>query len=146
VLSEHQSALTSQGLQLLGTEGECWADHKNRNLFFVTQSAGFEHYNPNFFKTYNDWDHPDQPEHVGYGYDSIMQGINDIRDIIAATAGMAPEQALAKRREMIAALEPLRPLPAQALIGTAINEAVRLSIANGNRYVGFGEDCAPHVL
>jgi predicted dehydrogenase len=146
VLSEHQSALTSQGLQLLGTEGEHWADHKNRNLFFVTQSAGFEHYNPNFFKTYNDWDHPDQPEHVGYGYDSIMQGINDIRDIIAATAGMAPEQALAKRREMIAALEPLRPLPAQALIGTAINEAVRLSIANGNRCVGFGEDCAPHVL
>jgi D-galacturonate reductase len=146
ICSEHQSALTNQGLQLLGTEGEYWADHKNRNLLFVTQSGGFEHYNPNFFKTYNDWNDPEQPEYVGYGYDSIMQGVNDIRDIVAATKGLRAAQALEKRREMIAALEPVRPLPGQAIIGTAINEAVRLSIANRNGYVGFKEDWTPYVV
>ncbi|UCH35745.1 MAG: Gfo/Idh/MocA family oxidoreductase, partial [Armatimonadota bacterium] len=104
VCSEHQSALTNQGLNLLGTEGEYWADHKNRNLLFVTQSGGFEHYNPNFFKTYDDWNSPDQPEYVGYGYDSIMQGVNDIRAIAAATRGLPADDALAKRRDMIAAL------------------------------------------
>ncbi len=146
VLSEHQSALTSQGLQLLGTEGEYWADHKNRNLLFVTQSGGFEHYNPNFFKAYDDWNEPGQVEYVGYGYDSLVQGLDDIRDIIAAAAGLAPEKALDKRRDMIAALDPVRPLPAQALIGTAIAEAVRLSIAHGGAWVGFGEDWTPRVL
>jgi len=145
VLSEHQSALTSQGLQLLGTEGEYWADHKNRNLLFVTQSGGFEHYNPNFFKTYDDWNDPGRVEYVGYGYDSLVQGLDDIREIISATAGLAPAAALDKRREMIAALEPLRPLPSQALIGTAIGEAVRLSIAHGSAWVGFGDDCTPRA-
>ena len=146
VCSEHQSALTNQGLQLLGTEGEYWADHKNRNVVFVTQAGGFEHYNPSFFKTYDDWSDPDQPDYVGYGYDSIVQGLSDIRDIVAATRDMAAEDALAKRRQIVERLEPLRPLPKQALIGTAINEAVRLSIANGNQYVGFKDDWSPHVL
>ncbi|UCH33349.1 MAG: hypothetical protein JSV65_12285, partial [Armatimonadota bacterium] len=89
---------------------------------------------------------PDQPEYVGYGYDSIMQGVNDIRAIAAATRGLPADDALAKRRDMIAALESLRPLPAQALIGTAVNEAVRLSIANNNRYVGFQDDFSPYLL
>src|SRR5262245_44389907 len=39
VCSEHNSALTNQGLQLLGTEGEYWADHKARNCHFVTQKS-----------------------------------------------------------------------------------------------------------
>ena len=146
VCSEHQSALTNQGLQLLGTEGEYWADHKNRNLLFVTQRHGFEHYNPNFFKAYDDWDDPGAPEYLGYGYDSIVQGLDDIRNLLAATRDLPAGQALSRRRELIAALESRRPLPSQALIGTAINEAVRLSIANGNRHVGFEEDYTPHVL
>ncbi|MGB9598054.1 MAG: Gfo/Idh/MocA family protein, partial [Candidatus Poribacteria bacterium] len=56
VCSEYNSALTNQGLQLSGTEGEYWADHKDRNLHFVTQKKGYEDFNPNFFKGYNDWD------------------------------------------------------------------------------------------
>ena len=146
VLAEGQTALTSQGLQLTGTQGEYWADHKNRNLFFCTQQAGFEHYNPNFFKTYDDWDRPGAVEYVGYGYDSIVQGLDDIRRIETATAGLDQGAALEARRRLLAELEPLRPLPNQALVGTAINEAVRLSIANASAWVGFDDEFSPHLI
>jgi len=140
VCSEHQSALTNQGLCLMGTQGEYWSDHKDRHTYFCTQEGGFEHFNPNFFKGYNDWNEPDKIEWVGYGYDSIKQPLDDIRAILTATAGLDTKTALAKRQTMIAALEPHRPLPDQALIGTAVNEAVRLSIANDSAYVRFGPD------
>lgn len=146
VCSEFNSALTNQGLQLSGTEGEYWADHKDRNLHFVTQAHGYEDFNPNFFKGYNDWDDPDEVEWVGYGYDSIKQGLDDVRNIVYQTLSLTPEQALAKRKEIIAKLEKTRALPNQALIGTAINEAVRLSIANNNCFVGFDEQLYPFVI
>lgn len=140
VCSEHQTALTNQGLCLMGTEGEYWSDHKDRNTYFCTQAGKFEHFNPNFFKGHCDWNDPGKVEWVGYGYDSIKQPLDDVRGIHAATAGMDEAAALAKRKEMIAALEPVRPLPDQALIGTAINEAVRMSFENESAYVHFGED------
>jgi len=143
VCSEHQTALTNQGLQLSGTEGEYWADHKNRNLYFCTQKRGFEHFNPNFFKTYDDWDDDRQVQHIGYGYDSIVQGLNDIRAIEQATLGMSPAKALVKRKAMIAAWESHRALPSQALIGTAVNEAVRLSVESGSRFVTFDKQMRP---
>jgi predicted dehydrogenase len=140
VCSEHQSALTNQGLCLMGTQGEYWSDHKDRNTYFCTQEGGFEHFNPNFFKGYNDWDDPARTEWVGYGYDSIKQPLDDIRTILTATAGLDAKAALARRRELIAVLEPHRPLPDQALIGTGIAEAVRMSIARDSTYVYFGQD------
>lgn len=146
VCSEFNSALTNQGLQLSGTEGEYWADHKDRNLHFVTQAHGYEDFNPNFFKGYNDWDDPDEVEWVGYGYDSIKQGLDDIRNIVFQTLSLDQEQAMAKRKEIIAKLEKTRALPNQALIGTAINEAVRLSLANNNCFVGFDEQLYPFII
>lgn len=143
VCSEFNSALTNQGLQLSGTEGEYWADHKDRNLHFVTQKHGYEDFNPNFFKCYNDWDNPNEVEWVGYGYDSIKQGIDDIRYIVTETLGLSGEQALKKRKEILEKFEKTRALPNQALIGTAINEAVRLSIANNNRFVSFDKNMYP---
>lgn len=143
VCSEHNSALTNQGLQLSGTEGEYWADHKARSLHFVTQARGYEDFNPNFFKEYVDWDDPVTIQYVGYGYDSIVQGLDDARRIEQETLGLPTEKAVTKRREMIAALEPVRPLPRQALIGTAINEAVRLSITNDSRFVAFDAQMNP---
>lgn len=145
VCSEHNSALTNQGLQLSGTEGEYWADHKDRHLHFVTQKKGFEHYNPNFFKEYDDWDKDGEKQCLGYGYDSIVQGLDDVRKIEQATLGLAASKRIAKRRKMIAALEAHRPLPSQALIGTAVNEAVRLSVDNGSKFVVFGEGFYPRI-
>ena len=145
VCSEHNSALTNQGLQLSGTEGEYWADHKDRNCHFVTQRNGYEDYNPNFFKAYDSWDHPGEADWVGYGYDSIVQGINDIRGLIWATEGMGTEEARGVRRKMIEDWTSTRALPRQALIGTAINEAVRLSIGNESGYVSFDERMYPRL-
>ncbi|MHB0878580.1 MAG: Gfo/Idh/MocA family protein [Anaerolineae bacterium] len=145
VNSQRNSALTNQGMQVLGTEGEYWADHKARGLHFVTERNGYEDYNPNFFKSYEDWDDPEADEWVGYGYDSITQGLDDIRRICAATAGMGEAERLSYRRDVLARLVKVRPLPMQALIGTAVNQAVRLSIANDSRYVTFDDRMYPSL-
>ena len=145
VCSEHNSALTNQGLQLLGTEGEYWADHKSRNCHFVTQKNKYEDYNPYFFKTLDSWDTQSEFEVAGYGYESIVQGIRDIARLYRETEGLEESAALQQRKQLIQSLETKRALPAQALIGTAVNEAVRLSIANQSNYVSFDEKMYPRL-
>jgi len=145
VNSQRNSTLTNQGLQVLGTQGEYWADHKARGLHFVSERGGYEDFNPNFYKAYDSWDHAGQVDWVGYGYDSIVQGLNDIRMLHDATQGLDEASRLARRREVIASLAESRPLPRQALIGTAVNEAVRLSIANNSAYVTFDECMYPRL-
>ncbi len=146
VLPQSNSALTNQGLHLLGTEGEYWADHKDRNCRFVTERGGYEDYNPNFFKAFDSWQGGSEVDYQGYGYRSLAQGIEDIREIRSEVAGLSPSEAVERRLEILDRLGPNRPLPEQALIGTAVNEAVRLSIENGNRFVGFGEGMYPSLI
>ncbi len=134
------SAMTNQGMMLLGTQGEYWADHKNRNTHFVTDAKGYEDFNPNFFKQYDSWDFPGEVDNVGYGYDSIVQGVNDVRRLSLATQGLSPEAALAERKKMLAVMGETRALPRQALVGVAINNAVRMSVDNGSKFVVFDED------
>ncbi len=140
VNSDKNSAMTNQGMMLLGTMGEYWSDHKDRNTHFVTEAKGYEDYNPNFFKWYDSWDFPGEEEPVGYGYESIVQGINDVRNMLKACDGLNEEEALAKRKEFIAKMEDSRGLPEQALVGVAINNAVRLSVDNGGQFVYFDKD------
>ncbi len=140
VNNEKNSAMTNQGMMLLGTEGEYWADHKDRNTHFVTEEKGYEDYNPNFFKQYDSWDFPGEEDNVGYGYDSIVQGINDVRRIVNATSGMDEKQALAKRKEILCEMAATRALPGQALIGVAVNNAVRMSADAGGLFVKFDKD------
>ena len=120
--SNNDTALTQQGLKLKGTLGEYYADHKDRNCFFITESNGYETFNPNFFKTYNDWDDPTRKEYVGYGYDSVRQGLADIHRIVNETAGLPEETALRKRSAMIAEFGKGRALPESILPATAVNE------------------------
>ncbi len=140
VNSENNSAMTNQGMMLLGTMGEYWADHKDRNTHFASEEEGFDEFNPNFFKQYDSFDFPGEAEYVGYGYDSIVQGINDAKRITAQTAGLDEKEALMKRREMISSMEETRALPGQAMIGVAINNAVRMSADAGGRFVVFDEE------
>lgn len=140
VNNEKNSAMTNQGMQLLGTMGEYWADHKARGLHFVTEEKGYEDYNPNFFKQYDSWDFPGEVDNVGYGYESIVQGINDIRRIGEATVGMSDADALATRKAMIKEMEETRGLPRQALIGVAINNAMRMSADAGGKFVSFDDE------
>lgn len=137
VLPDSNPNLTNQGLQLTCTQGEYRADHANRNSNFVTQTGGVQRFNPHFFKPYNDWDDPAKTEWVGYGGDSILQPLHDIRRLCAVSDG--------ERKKMIAQFEKTRPLPQQALIGTAVNEAVRLSVMNESRFVAFDEKMYPKL-
>ncbi len=140
VNNEKNSTMTNQGMMLLGTMGEYWADHKDRNTHFVSDQNGYEDYNPNFFKQYDSWDFPGEADNVGYGYDSIVQGINDIKRIIELTSHMNENEALQTRKKIIAQMEETRGLPKQALIGVAVNNAVRMSADSGGRFVVFDED------
>ncbi len=146
VLPNANSALTNQGLHLLGTAGEYWADHKDRNCRFLTEGGGYEDYNPNFFKAFDSWDASAEVDYQGYGYRSIAQGIEDIRYIRAETAGLPAPRSLARRREILEALGPKRALPEQALVGTAVNEAVRLSVEHGSRFIEFADGMRPRLV
>jgi len=145
VLPDGNPNLTNQGLQLTGTEGTYTADHANRNCNFVTSSGGTETYNPYFFKAFPDWNDPEETEWAGYGADSLIQPIDDIRQIYRRTHGLSEEEAKKVRYSMIEEFKRVRPLPEEAIIGTAVNEAVRLSIANGSAPVTFAEDMTPRL-
>ncbi len=136
VNSENNSAMTNQGMMMLGTMGEYWADHKDRNTHFATEEEGFDEFNPNFFKKYDSFDFPGEEECVGYGYDSIVQGINDVRTIVTTT------NTLKERKALLTTMEDTRALPRQALIGVAINNAVRMSADAGGKFVTFTKDMA----
>ena len=145
ILPSSNTALTNQGMQLTGTRGEYKADHKDRHTHFNTDAGGYEHYNPYFFKPYNSWNQPEVTEWSGYGYDSIVQGLDDIRDIFQATEGMKEKQAFEKRTNLIAELDKVRPLPRQSRVGTAINEAARYSFEHQSCYVSFDSEMNLHL-
>jgi predicted dehydrogenase len=146
VLPDSNPNLTNQGLQLTGTEGTYTANHADRNINFVTTQGGTETYNPYFFKAFPDWDDPRETEWVGYGGDSIIQPMDDILRMHEHTVGMSEKDAKAARLKMLGELKKVRPLPEQALVGTAANEAVRMSISNGSAAVRFEDDMSPRLV
>ncbi len=145
VCSDKNSAMTNQGLQISGTMGEYWADHKFRNLHILTEDEGFQQINPNFFKHYNSWEEDDDIEYVGYGFESISRWLRDIQ----RSCMSRPTACRRQTRSPIATSSSShweagqRPLPRQALIGVAVNDAVRMSLANNNAYVSFDENWTP---
>ncbi len=145
VLPEGNPNLTNQGLQLTGTEGTYTANHADRNCNFVTTEGGTETYNPFFFKPFPDWDQPMKNEWAGYGADSLIQPIDDLIDIHAQTKNLEGEDAKKVRTRMVQEFKKTRPLPEQALVGTAVNEAVRLSLDNGSSAVVFDEELVPRL-
>ncbi len=146
VCSDKNSAMTNQGLQISGTLGEYWADHKFRNLHILSENDGFQQINPNFFKHYDSWEKDDDVEYVGYGFESISRWLRDIHRLHLDTEGMTEAEALAFREKQLKHWEGgQRPLPRQALIGVAVNDAVRMSLANNNHYVIFDENYVPSL-
>ncbi len=135
ILPDANPNLTNQGFQLTCTEGEFRADNADRNSDFVTTKDGFQRFNPHFFKPYLDWNDFDRDYWAGYGGESIIQSIDDIIHIHEQTQGLSPDRSLAVRKELLAKFDQTRPLPRQALVATAVVEAVRKSLAEGNRPV-----------
>ena len=143
VLPDSNPNLTNQGFQLTCTEGEFRADNADRNSNFVTSCGGYERYNPYFCKAYLDWDEPERDEWLGYGIESIVQPINDILRIYEQTEGLSDRESLVKRRELLKDFGKMRALPRQALVATAVSEAVKMSLENGGAIVRFDEGLMP---
>jgi hypothetical protein len=143
----NNAQMTQQGMMLQGTRGEYKSDHANRNTVFVTDEKGYENYNPNFMKPYDDWNDTGKADWTGYGYESNAQGIYDVQYLWRATQGLDPAAARRKREETLAAWEANggRALPRHAMIGVAINEAVRLSVDNGSKFVTIDDKLYPHL-
>ncbi len=147
VCADDNAKMTQQGLMFQGTKGEYKADHADRNCYFVTDAGGFEHYNPNFMKPYDDWDTPGVIDWTGYGYESNSLGIRDKQKILVACEGKSPAGRAAARRELLRQWDATgcRAMPRQAIIGVAINEGVRMSVDAGGRFVTFDEKLFPHL-
>jgi hypothetical protein len=139
--------MTQQGMMFQGTKGEYKSDHADRNCYFVTDEGGFEHYNPNFMKPYDDWDLPGTTDWTGYGYESNACGIYDKLKILAATEGKAPKEKAKIRKKLLKEWDKTacRAMPSQALIGVAVNEAVRMSVDNGSKFVTLDDKLHPKL-
>ncbi len=131
VLPEANPNLTNQGFQITCTEGEFRADNADRNSNFVTTKEGFQRFNPHFFKPVLDWKDFDRDYWAGYGGESIIQPLDDIIQL---------HERPADRKKMLNEFEKIRPVPRQALIATAVVEAVKMSLANENRAILLDEN------
>ena len=147
VIPNNNAKMTQQGMMFQGTKGEYKAEHADRNCYFTTDEGGFEHYNPNFMKPFDDWDEPDTVEWQGYGFESNSMGILDKVKILAATAGKSDEEKAAARKALLEqwSVTACRALPREALIGVAVNEAVRLSVDAGSKFVTFDDKLYPQL-
>jgi len=145
VCANDNAQMTQQGMMFQGTKGEYKSDHADRNCYFVTDEGGFEHYNPNFMKPYDDWDLPGETDWTGYGYESNATGIYDKLKILNATEGKAPEEKIEIRKKLLAEWDATgcRAMPSQALLGVAINQAVRMSVDSGSKFVTFDDKLYP---
>ncbi|NIA20976.1 MAG: Gfo/Idh/MocA family oxidoreductase [Anaerolineaceae bacterium] len=142
VIPDNNSRMTQQGLMFAGTKGEYKADHADRNCYFTTDERGFEHYNPNFVKPFDDWTEEGVTDWRGYGIESNSRGILDVIALSKATDGLGAAEALAKRKAILAEWVKMntRALPENAMVGVAVNNAARMSFDAGGKFVTIDDD------
>ncbi|MFO7772815.1 MAG: Gfo/Idh/MocA family oxidoreductase [Dehalococcoidia bacterium] len=125
------SAVSQQGIKVVGTKGRFESDQTDRGVRIVTDSGGVEAMNPYFCQPYRDLDAGRQ-EYRGYGIESITQFLEDVRDII-------------RGKRSPAQFEGRRPSFSDALVSTAIVDGARLSLEHGSEWVHFAEDLRPYL-
>lgn len=119
------SALSDQKITAVGTKGRYQADQKNRGVQLVTDGhQSTEEINPYFSQLYRGAD--GEIEIHGYGPRSILQFIDDVRSL---TAGERTRQDLIKQR----------PSFQDALVSTAIVDAVHSSLINDSAWVAIDD-------
>lgn len=109
------SALSDQKYKVIGTEGRIECDQKNRGLEMVNEKLGIQQINP-YFSEYLYGANGDL-QFGGYGHKSISLFIQDISD-------------LRQKKTTVEILEKQRPTFRQALVSTAVIDAVNRSLAN----------------
>lgn len=113
------SAMSYQSIKVVGTKGRYESDQKCRGQQLVTDEEGIEDINPYFSQSYY-LGKNGRKEYLGYGLDSIRTFLDDV-------------QGLLENKVTIVELESSRPTFQQALISTAVTEAVGESLCcHGN--------------
>lgn len=120
---ESTSAMSDQTIRLIGTKGRIESDQKRRGLVVVSDARGIEEPNPDFCAAYGE---EGRVSYRGYGIESIHQFLDDVQDIEAG-------------RVSIDALEAQRPTFQQALVSTAVSEAVKTSLNQDSAWVAVEE-------
>lgn len=109
------SAVTYQAIKLIGTRGRFESDQKNRGIETVAEDGGVGHPNPYFSQPYPAAE-PGKYEWRGYGIDSVLQFLADATNVAAGRI---------RALDLVAS----RPSFRQALVATAVSEAVHKSLA-----------------
>jgi D-galacturonate reductase len=113
------SALSDQRFLLVGSEGRMDLDQKDRGVTLVTAIGGIETLNPYFSMVLDDAS--GATSFQGYGFKSIERYVLDVCDVIA-------------KRISPKSLEASRPSLHQALVSTAVVEAVNQSLSQGGEW------------
>ncbi len=99
------------------------------------EGTRYRYVSPDFFRLVP-WEQPGARP-VGYGYDSVAANIETMIRIETETAGMEPDKALVKRRELVTEVDEqgILATPANSAINELVVEAARLSILNDGAWV-----------
>lgn len=111
-------ALSDQKFFMVGSRGRLDLDQTDRGVRLVTPEAGVETPNPHFSMALGEHD---EAAFRGYGYRSVERFLRDVADVAAGR--VAP-----------AALDALRPTFRQALVSTAVVEAVNASLVDAGAW------------
>ena len=121
---ERTSAMSDQQLVAVGTRGRYESDQKRRGVQLVTDEAGVEEPNPYFSQLYQA--PTGEPVIEGYGPRSLQQFLSDVRALLEGTC-------------QVSDLQTTRPSFQEALISTAVVEAVNRSLGQGEAWVTIDE-------
>lgn len=130
------SAMSDQTITVIGSDGRYQSDQKHRGVQQVSLPRGIEDINPYFSQRYADATEATRMH--GYGPRSIQQFLQDAREVAAGT-------------RQVRELQRTRPSFQEALVSTAICDAVRRSLAQGETWidvedVGVEAETAPSRL
>lgn len=105
----------------------------------------FNYINPDFFQL-GPWEGRGYKP-MGYGYDSVAANLGSIGRIRSETEGLGENDALSKRREIIAEIDARRLIatPANSSINELVTEAARMSILSDGEFVKIVHDGSPHI-
>ncbi len=110
---ESSSAMSDQRLTIVGTKGRLELDQKDRGITLVTDEDAIVHVNPYFSTFLLTMDGPERFQ--GYAHESITQFLDDVRSVRTGA-------------ETIEGLEQRRPTFRQALVSTAVVDAVNRAL------------------
>ena len=113
------SAMSDQKYKVVGTRGRIECDQKNRGVELVHEELGVNQINPYFSDFLPEQD--GSMNFGGYGYESIRRFISDVLNV-------KNQRVTAKELELI------RPSFRQALVSTAVVDAVNKSLLSGSEW------------